>query len=118
VPFLKEAFGRLFLPREIASVSFDGEHLAPHSIFSVRFDRSRHAATIRPVWDGADYGQNIRSHVDVLAREGIANIFANLDLGVSWQGKLTPALLDAGFEPVLLLPYAGRADVVIFKLKG
>ena len=117
-PFLRKVYDHLYLPREIVSTTFEGEGLAPHSVFSVKFDRSLNSVTIRPVWDGADHTENIAGHVKILQEEGLTNIFFNLDLGVSWQAKLIPALFANSFRPVLLLPYAGHADVVVFQRLG
>ncbi|OPY79523.1 MAG: hypothetical protein A4E65_01821 [Syntrophorhabdus sp. PtaU1.Bin153] len=114
-PFLHNVYDRLFLPRQIVSTSFEGESRAPHSVLSVEFDRPHSSVTIRPVWDGEDYAENLAGHVQILRQEGLKNIFLDLDLGVPWQAKLIPALFDSGFKPVLLLPYAGQADVVVFQ---
>lgn len=117
-PFLRTAYDRLYLPRQIVSTIVEGERLAPHSVFSVKFDRPLNSATIRPVWDGEDHTENIAGHVKILLEEGLTNVFFYLDLGVSWQAKLIPALFINGFRPVLLLPYAGHADVVVFQRLG
>ncbi|OPY66909.1 MAG: hypothetical protein A4E62_02396 [Syntrophorhabdus sp. PtaU1.Bin002] len=114
-PFLHEVYDRLFLPRQIVSTSFEGERRAPHSVLSVEFNRPHSSATIRPVWDGEDYTENLAGHVRIFEEEGLKNIFFDLDLGVPWQAKLIPALFKNGFKPVLLLPYAGLADVVVFQ---
>jgi len=114
-PFLHEVYDRLFLPRQIVSTSFAGERRAPHSVLSVEFNRPHSSATIRPVWDGEDYMENLAGHVHILEEEGLKNIFFDLDLGAPWQAKLVPALFERGFKPVLLLPYAGLADVVVFQ---
>jgi hypothetical protein len=116
--FLCEAYGRLVLPREILHVTFDGENLGAHSVFSVEFDRTQSSVTIRPIWEGADAAQNVREHLNVLRSEGLRNIFFEIDLGVSWQAKLAPLLFQKGFAPVLLLPYAGEADIVLFQAAG
>ncbi len=114
-PFLHEVYDRLFLPRHIVSTSFEGERRAPHSVLSVEFNRPHSSATIRPVWDGEDHTKNLAGHVRILEEEGLKNIFFDLDLGVPWQAKLVPALFEKGFRPTLLLPYAGKSDVVIFQ---
>jgi len=38
-----------------------------------------------------------------------------MDLGVPQQSAYTPALLENGFTPRLLLPHAGEGDLVIFQ---
>jgi hypothetical protein len=117
-PFLQAVYDRLYLPREIVSTIFEGEKLAPHSVFSVKFDRPLNSVTIRPVWDGEDQAENIAGHLKILQEEGLTNIFFYLDLGVSWQARLVPALFINSFRPVLLLPYAGHSDVVVFQHVG
>jgi hypothetical protein len=114
-PFLRQAYSRLYLPRRIAATSFAGEHLGDHSVFSLQFNRARSSVTIRPVWDGKDYAGNIADHVKLLKKEGLTNLFFEIDLSVAWQARIAPALDDNAFLPVLLLPYAGRGDIVVFQ---
>jgi anti-sigma regulatory factor (Ser/Thr protein kinase) len=114
-PFVKDAYARLFLPRQLTAVAFEGEHLPPHSVFSLQFNRGRSSVTIRPTWDGQDFEKNIADHLKLLNKEGLHNVYFELDCGIAWQAKLAPALLNASFAPVLLLPYAGRGDIVVFQ---
>lgn len=114
-PFLDEMYSRLCLPRRITPASFEGEKRDSHSVFSVKFDRSRSSVNIKPVWDGEDCADNLAAHVRAFREEDLENIYFDLDLGISWQAKLIPVLFADGFKPVLLLPYAGHADIVIFQ---
>jgi hypothetical protein len=116
-PFLRTEYSRLFLPREILTVTWEGEQRQPHSVFTPRFDRSRKTVRLRPVLDGEDAANNLADHVRLLMGEGFGDIFLEMDLGRSWQGLLVPALLQNRFVPVLLLPNAGRGDVVVFQHK-
>jgi hypothetical protein len=116
--FLKTEYGRLFFAREINRVRDDGEVSSAFSVLSPEFDRPTGRVTLHPVWLGADARETIKAHVDTLAHEGIQNVFFEMDLGMSWQCHFTPALLEAGFEPRLILPYAGKGDLVIFQLKA
>lgn len=116
-PFLREHYGRLLLPREILPLDWEGEKRDAHSAFTVRFDRTQKSARLRPVWDGADAARNLADHKEVLFKEGFDNVFFEIDLGQPWQGLLTPALRENGFEPVLVLPSAGHGDVVLFQCR-
>lgn len=116
-PFLRREYGRLFLPREILSTSWEGERRHPHSVFAVKFDWQEHSATLSPVWEGEDADSNLTDHVRLLKGEGIRNLFFHLDVGQPWQSVLAPALFKNGFEPVLLMPRAGQADIVVFQHK-
>jgi hypothetical protein len=72
---------------------------------------------LRPVWDGVDISINLAKHIKVLKGEGILNIFLLIDLGYAWQANLAPAIGENNFMPQLILPYAGKADIVIFQYK-
>jgi hypothetical protein len=74
-------------------------------------------AVLRPVWDGADASKNLEKHILTLKNEGIRSILFEIDTGHAWQANLTPILLENGFTPRLILPYAGKADVVIFQYR-
>jgi anti-sigma regulatory factor (Ser/Thr protein kinase) len=116
-PFLRERYRRLLLPREVLPLEWEGERRHPHSAFTVRFDRTRGIARLRPVWDGADAVRILADHKEVLSGEGFGNLFFEMDLGQPWQGLLTPALLENRFEPVIVLPGAGQGDVVLFQCR-
>jgi len=51
----------------------------------------------------------------MLLKEKFESILFEMDLGKSWHCYFTPALTRSGFEPRLLLPYAGKGDLVIFQ---
>lgn len=113
--FLLDAYERLALPRDIHLAAHEGETRPPHSVFGTNLNRSQGLVTFHPVLDGLDVADNLTRHVALMRREGIRNMFMALDLGLSWQALLTPALLEAGFRPRLLLPRAGKADHVVFQ---
>ncbi len=114
-PFLDREYHRLTLPREILSAGWEGEKRSAHSVFAVAFDREQNSVTLSPVWEGEDGSRNLADHVKVLTAEGVTNIFFELDLGQPWQAGLTPALFKNRFTPVLLVPCAGKGDVVVFR---
>jgi hypothetical protein len=64
-----------------------------------------------------DATENLARHVKVLKAENILNIFFEIDLAHAWQANLTQALLENHFQPRLILPYAGEADVVVFQYR-
>ncbi len=114
--FLQEEYARLVLPREIRLIHDEGENRDPHSVLFADVDRSRSRVTLHPVWPGLDASHNIRTHVDLLKTEGFNEILFALDAGQSWQAHFAPYVLDAGFQPQLILPYAGQGDAVLFQL--
>lgn len=116
--FLRTEYGRLFFAREILLTRHEGEVRPSHSVFSVQFDRSHYQATLRAIWDGEDAADNLSRHVKVLRAEDLPNIFFEIDLSKAWQVALTPALLQNGLQPKILLPYAGEGDVVVFQYCG
>lgn len=117
--FLQAAYDRLVLPRQVLTPGDDEERIGPHSVFAVQFNRPLDSVTIRPVLDGTDRAKNIAEYVAVLTKEGVGNIFAELDIGAAWQARLASVLSAQGFAPVLLVPYGGeQGDVVIFQHAG
>lgn len=116
--FLRDEYSRLVFAREIRLVTDEGETSSTFSVLSAEFDGASSRVVLRPVWWGLDAAENVANHVRTLSEEGLAGIFFEMDLGRPWHGRFTPALLDAGFEPRLVLPYAGRGDLVVFQHAG
>ncbi len=116
--FLSKAFDELVLPREIHLVTDRGEFKSRFSVFTARFNRAQNSVFLKPIRFGTDFRENIVNHLSLFSRESIPNVFFTMDLGVSWQAHFTPALLDNGFEPQILLPYGGEGDLVFFQWKG
>ncbi len=116
--FLRETYGRLALARDIHLIQAEGESRPQHSLVAAHLERGQGHVTLRPMWDGADVEENLSRHLEVLKAEGLVNIFFDLDLGLPWQSQWVPPLLELGFTPRLVLPFGGRADVVVFQHLG
>jgi anti-sigma regulatory factor (Ser/Thr protein kinase) len=116
--FLRTEYARLVFAREIRLVTDEGESSSRFSVLSAEFDQSSSQVMLRPVWWGLDSEENVAGHVRILRDEGTHGIFFEMDLGKPWHTRFAPALFDAGFEPRLVLPYAGRGDLVVFQLAG
>jgi anti-sigma regulatory factor (Ser/Thr protein kinase) len=116
VPFLKEQYGRLVLPREVLSVSGQGEAVSPYSVLSAEFERSQNRVTLRLLRPGKDMEENLINHLKIFEKEYIRNVLFEIDVAQPWQASLTPALLAQGFRPRLILPYGGdEGDMVVFQ---
>ncbi len=113
--YLKEEYQRLFLAREIRVVSDLGEQHAGSSIFSTEFQRENSRVTIRPMWPGSDIEQNVENHIHGLKHEHIRNLFFELDLGISWHAGIIPIIMTKGFQPGIVIPFAGHSDLIIFQ---
>lgn len=116
--FLREAYDRLFLVRDIHPTSRQGEQVAGRSVFATSIRPEASQAVIIPMLDGEDASATLRGHVQLLQSEGYRNILAHLDLAFGWQAALAPAFLENGFEPRVLLPHAGQADMVVLQHAG
>jgi anti-sigma regulatory factor (Ser/Thr protein kinase) len=114
--FLQTEYRRLVFPREIRTVSGDGEAGAAYSVLSAEMDRRLGRATFRPIWPGADRAENLSAHLRLVQNEGLTSVFFEMDLGISRQAEFTPTLLKSGFVPRMILPHAGVGDLVIFEL--
>jgi anti-sigma regulatory factor (Ser/Thr protein kinase) len=113
--FLAGEYRRLAFAREIRRTRNEGETHSPFSVLSAEFDRINGRVILRPVWWGDDLEETVAGYVETLLREGIPSIFFEMDLGKGWHTRFTPALLKNGFTPRLLLPYCGKADLVVFQ---
>jgi len=115
--FLKIQYNALSFARKIVLTSYGGEARPPHSVFASQFMRSQRVVFLRPVWDGIDASANLSKYVQILKNEGMQTIFVEIDLGHAWQANLAPAIRENGFTPRLILPYAGKADIVVFQYR-
>jgi hypothetical protein len=111
--YLRAEYDRLFLPRQLRETSAaDGD--GDDSVLSVDFEQRRSLATLRLLASGGDLADNLAAHLALLARENVANVLAEVDCGRADEIAFVAALYDAGFRPRLLIPDAGRGDLVVF----
>jgi anti-sigma regulatory factor (Ser/Thr protein kinase) len=108
--YLHNEYLRLFLPRDLRTVTDMGEANRPYSVFSAAFDRQ--TVIMRPLQKGMDAEKNIYRHLQLFDREKIVNIFFEIDLGIPWQAGCIPSLLSNHFKPCFILPQAGRGDLL------
>ncbi len=113
--FLRAAFQRLVLPREAVITHNEGEHLPAHSVIATEFEHPMKRAILRPMLLGEDKAEILNSHVAALGGEAIGNILFELDLGISSNALWIPALIRQRFAPRVLLPYAGKGDIIVFQ---
>jgi hypothetical protein len=116
LPYLQSEYQRLFLPRDLRVVSNMGEQSNRHSVFSAELGSKQ--AILRPLLSGEDTAANLTRHLQLLSREKIMNIFFEIDLGVAWHAGMVPALLERGFKPCLILPYAGQGDLLLMQFRA
>jgi hypothetical protein len=113
--WLTGEYDRLVLARQIRTVRDMGETRSGSSLFAAEISRERAEALLRPLWPGADLAANVAGHVCYLRDDGLVNLLFEIDLGVPWHAELILVLMAQGFKPALLLPFAGRADLVVFE---
>ena len=111
--FLRAEYDRLFLPRQVRETAV-GDGSGDDSVLSVDFEHRRSLATLRLLASGGDLADNLAAHLALLAREKIANVLVEVDCGRGEEIAFVAALYDAGFRPRLLIPDAGRGDLVVF----
>lgn len=112
--FLRAEYARLFLPRQVRETALQNEGRTTYSLFSVDFEHARSLATLRPLIAGRDMTENLAAHLSLLEQEGIRNAIVEIDTGRNEETAFAAALYDSGFSPRLLLPDAGKGDIVIF----
>lgn len=113
-PFLRREYDRLAFSRDVlAAAPTDPARLPAYSLLATSLDRARGLAVLRPLLDGRDMQANLAAHVASISEQGLRDILLHLDLSEPWQGALAPALTACGFEPRLVLPHAGKSDILV-----
>jgi hypothetical protein len=119
IPFLEQTYQRVFLPRTIQPVTeAERRHQGQNrdrSLFAAVMNREAEEMLLRPLLDGADNAENIARHLGVLSDEGYQRILFYIDLAEGWQAALCGELLNQGCRPSLVLPLAGRSDVLLME---
>ncbi len=115
VKFLEASYQRLFLMRTINETMEQGQRRPERSLFAAELYTGRKEAVLRPLVDGSDIKENIIQHVNLLREEGYTTLFFSIDLAFGWQASMGGSLMENGFIPAFVLPYAGDADKVIFQ---
>lgn len=113
--WLEKQYNRLFLARDIREVRDLGETRTGSSIFATERCREKSEAFLRPLWPGLDLADNLKRHIGFCKKESLMNIFFVVDLGISWHASMIPILMSHHFNPAVIIPFAGRSDLVIFQ---
>ena len=113
--YLQREYSRLALAREIRTIQDMGETRSGNSLFSAEVNRGRQAVTLRPIWPGDDCSANIERHIRFLRNDHFLNLCFELDLGIPWHAELIPMLMAHQFTPRIILPFAGKSDIVMFE---
>jgi hypothetical protein len=92
-----------------------GETRSDFSLLSAELRHERADAILRPLLPGADFAANLARHIRFIRKEGFLNLFFEIDLGVSRHAEMIPVLMANRFQPQILMPFAGQADLVIFQ---
>ncbi|HOC60786.1 MAG TPA: hypothetical protein PKN70_12590 [Smithellaceae bacterium] len=113
--YLERQYRQLALARMIKTSLHMGETISGASLFSTEMHRNQSVVILRPLLAGNDYEENIERHLRFLLDDHFVNIYVELDVGIPWHAGLTDPLLANGLQPVFIMPFAGKADLVIFK---
>ena len=112
---LRKEYQRLALPRETETPV--EQELSGHSVISSYMDLSQKEATLKPILPGVDIKENLNGHLCLFEKEDLETVYFIIDLGRARQSVFVPYLLDAGFTPRMVLPYAGRGDQLVFQFR-
>lgn len=113
--YLRREYQRLALAREIRTIRDMGETRLGPSLFSSEVYRDERAVTLRPLLPGNDFQANLERHVHFLRSDHFLNIYFELDLGMPWHAELMDVLAANHFKPAIVLPFAGKSDLLIFQ---
>jgi len=114
LPFVEGVYRRLALPREIVTIEEYGESIPSRSIIALDHIRFLSRAILRPMWFGKDSTANLKRHLDHVRSQDYRDILIEIDLGIPWHSFFVPAIVECGFIPRSIIPYAGKGDLVIF----
>ena len=112
--FLNDQYERLCLPRQVREGGVEQNRLRDASVLAVELEYARSLAIIRPLCAGKDMAENLVGHLELLKGDGINNFIVEIDTGRSEETAFAAALESSGFTPRLLIPEAGRSDLVIY----
>lgn len=108
----------LALPRAFHVIDAGRNRVPDRSALAVRIDPEAGEATLSTLAPGRDGAANLRSHLEVLKKQGIGQVRFALDLGRPEEAFMGGCLAEAGFEPRVLLPWAGQGDVLLLTPSG
>ncbi len=114
--FVRDSFRQLSFGRVVRVVPGSPPSGDGGTAFATEVDRVAGQARLTPLWLGSDAREMLRGLVDALAADSFRRPLAELDLGEPSHAGFAPALLEAGFVPRLILPWAGNGDVLLFQL--
>ena len=112
--FLVSQYDRLCLPRQVRKTNNDHSRVLDASVLAVELEYARSLAILRPQCAGKDMAANLTAHLELLQGEGINNFLVEINTGRSEDTAFSAALEETGFIPRLLIPDAGRGDLVIY----
>lgn len=115
---VREMVDSLCLPRAVHVIDSVGHNVPERSALAVRIGPEPAEATLSTLASGRDGTANLLSHLEVLADQGIGRVRFALDLGRAEDVLMGACLLKAGFEPRVLLPWAGRGDILLLTPSG
>lgn len=113
--FVRSVYHRLAMCRDIMTAPPPAGGLRPRSLFSTELDTHTGLAVLRPLLDGEDTARNLMTQARALWDKQIPNILLYLDLSQAWEAALAVQALQADFTPRLVLPFAGRSDVLVLQ---
>jgi hypothetical protein len=116
--FLNGFYQDLALPRMIQDVAHMGEELAQHSAIAAAIDRQGRKSELTLLSAGQNLEENLRAHLKLLQTQEIGEISYWMRLGAAEEVIMAPQVLAAGFEPVMVLPWARQGDVAVFRYRG
>lgn len=114
-PFLQVFHEQLGIGRVLRDAPADGTARLPRALLAADIDRIASRVTLRPLVDGADLPALIDAHVERFTGEGLDDFRFETDHGVPGQPRLGRELLRAGFAPRVVLPGAGKGDVLVWE---
>ncbi len=117
-PFLEAQYRRLAFARHLHPAGDQGQRRPEHSVLGSRCNRAQGQVTLHPLWDGTDFPANLERHLRVFLGDGLGDIFCEMDLAHAWQAAYAPALLALGFAPRLVMPHAGKGDLLLWQYAG
>ncbi len=113
--YISSQYSKLFLPREIITISNIDETDNEYSVLSSGLNRSTKMVILKPMIFGKDFKTNLKEHINLFKSENYNHVFFEIDMGQNWHSLFIPELLANDFTPSFILPYGGKGDLLVLQ---
>lgn len=112
IPFYTDCCTSMALARNIRAYRDDGEAGNDLTLFATLVNHASGMLRLKPLLVGRDAGTVLADHLQLFDQEQFSAIYCTVDTGRPFDALLVPHLLQNGFNPQILAPWAGTGDLI------